>query len=291
MQIQTFSIVAGTSACNAKCPFCVSRMTGNNCRKPSEPNWRNFDIACRLAHKSGCTTAMLTGKGEPTLWPDQITSYLKRLSKTNFFPIIEMQTNGIHIADNHITDDCLKNWYNLGLTTIAISICHYKSEMNRSIYTPHRDKYIDIIDLLNRLHNIGFSTRITNIMLDGFIDDFNQVRQMILFAKYNQVRQLTFVPVNKPEDTQDMGCSDFVTKHYIDKCRIEDIKQQLINTGAKRILQLPHGATVYDYDGQNFCWSHCLSQEDDSIDHFRNLIYFPDGRLHHRWDLEGSVIL
>ena len=26
MRIQTFSIVVGTKACNAKCPFCVSRI-------------------------------------------------------------------------------------------------------------------------------------------------------------------------------------------------------------------------------------------------------------------------
>jgi len=36
-------------------------------------NWRNFHEACRLAQLSDATTAMFTGKGEPTLFPDQTT--------------------------------------------------------------------------------------------------------------------------------------------------------------------------------------------------------------------------
>ena len=27
MRIQTFSILAGSEACNARCPFCISKMT------------------------------------------------------------------------------------------------------------------------------------------------------------------------------------------------------------------------------------------------------------------------
>ncbi len=30
MKIQTFSIVAGSEACNARCPFCISKMTVPN---------------------------------------------------------------------------------------------------------------------------------------------------------------------------------------------------------------------------------------------------------------------
>ena len=38
------SIVAGTKKCNAKCPFCISKMTPNNGINNVEPevNWRNF---------------------------------------------------------------------------------------------------------------------------------------------------------------------------------------------------------------------------------------------------------
>ena len=78
MKIQTFSILAGSEACNARCPFCISKMTPPSGVELKEPkvNWRNFRKACLLAKQSGVTTAMFTGKGEPTLFPKQITKFL-----------------------------------------------------------------------------------------------------------------------------------------------------------------------------------------------------------------------
>lgn len=100
MRIQTFSILTGSETCNARCPFCISRMTpplGVDLKEP-EVNWRNFAIACRLAASSGVTTVMLTGKGEPTLFPEQITRFLRALADSHF-PFIELQSNGILFMD------------------------------------------------------------------------------------------------------------------------------------------------------------------------------------------------
>src|SRR5258708_843709 len=66
MKIQTFTIVAGSLACDARCPFCVAEMTpahGTTLTLPA-PNWRNFEKACQLALMSGVTTVLITGKGE-----------------------------------------------------------------------------------------------------------------------------------------------------------------------------------------------------------------------------------
>lgn len=50
MKIQTFSIVVGNRACDARCPFCVSRLTGfATLPKTRKINRINFDKACRLA--------------------------------------------------------------------------------------------------------------------------------------------------------------------------------------------------------------------------------------------------
>lgn len=50
MKIQTFSIVVGGSKCNAKCPYCVSKLTGKEglCE---EINLRNLHKACKFAFK------------------------------------------------------------------------------------------------------------------------------------------------------------------------------------------------------------------------------------------------
>ena len=100
MKFKLFSVVVGTEACVASCPFCVSGVLPNNenvvC---SDVNWRNFDIACNLADRSEIDTVMLTSRGEPLLFPDQISEYLKRLSKYHF-PFIELQTNMIPVGKN-----------------------------------------------------------------------------------------------------------------------------------------------------------------------------------------------
>ena len=136
MKVRTFSVVAGTTACNAKCPFCVAKMTpiqGMNRR--AIINYRNLKIACRLAEKADVTTALITGKGEPTLYPDMISSYLAQLSQ--HFPLLELQTNGLLLATPNF-DVHLKQWYGLGLTTISLSVVHYEDKRNDAISTIER---------------------------------------------------------------------------------------------------------------------------------------------------------
>jgi pyruvate-formate lyase-activating enzyme len=140
MKVTTFSIVGGTLACQAKCPFCIARMTPVNNMSTKLPpvNWRNFCKACRLAQVGGATTVLITSKGEPTLYPDQVTEFLEHLAPYNF-PVIEMQTNGITIADGKlVTEEHLQKWYELGLTTIAISVVGYDPKKNHEIYLPYR---------------------------------------------------------------------------------------------------------------------------------------------------------
>ena len=68
MKINTFTVIVGGMACNARCPYCVSKMTPDcGMKKSAEPNWRNFNVACKFARDAGVSTALLTGKGEPTI--------------------------------------------------------------------------------------------------------------------------------------------------------------------------------------------------------------------------------
>lgn len=71
MKFKMFSVVVGSAACIANCPFCVS------CEKPNkdnlkdyEINFRNLKIAGSLANRSNIDTVMLTSRGEPLLFPN-----------------------------------------------------------------------------------------------------------------------------------------------------------------------------------------------------------------------------
>lgn len=291
MNIQTFSIVTGSEACNAKCPFCIASMTPNFGVQLKEPevNWRNFEKACILAHQQKVTTVMLTGKGEPTLFPGQINKYLDNLVKYNF-PFIEIQTNGLKFLDNPERYDLLlKQWYEKGLTTVAVSIVHYEPKMNRKVYTPDRANYIHLPELINKIHNIGLSVRLSTISLDGFIDGVGKLENLVKFAKENKVEQLTIIPVNKPEDTRDDAVHRWVKEHHLKEEQYREIKNYLETNGTP-VMNLAHGATIYDVNNQNVCLSNCLTKN-NFLDGIRNLIFFPDGHLRYDWQHGGAILL
>ena len=301
MRIRTFNIIVGSTACNARCPFCVSKMTAPNGIQLGNPiiNWPNFHKACRLAQLSGVTTVMLTGKGEPTIFPSSITSFLDTLKAYNF-PLVELQTNGLLIKEkdsngNLILENALKLWRDLGLSMVSISVVHHFPEHNRKIYTPHRDKYINLPDTIKYLHSLGFSVRISCVMVKGIVDSPEAMADMIAFAKQQGVEQLTFTPVNLPDKGIDPTNNDFdkhwkwVSDNMISFDQIKKVRERLDNSGT-RLMELAHGAIVYDVNGQNVCLSNCLVVKADAQE-LRNLIFFPDGHLRYHWQYSGAILL
>lgn len=296
MKIQTFSIVAGSGSCDAHCPFCVSRMTGRKPGKAPDVNWARFDRACQLAVRAGCTTAMITSKGELALFPGQVLEFIERVQER--FPLVELQTNGIRIAHDTVSDkvrddidDWLFAWQHAGLTTVGVSVVHYQEEHNIPIYTPKTRKHFDLAELIRKIHSYGLSVRICCVMLRGLMGKWEQVRDFIGFAYRNGVEQLTFTPVSMPAE----GCLDNIAEKYTRKAVLSPVEFKNIEANLDadgiHILTLPHGAKVWDVSGQNVCLNNCLDPEPTSLESLRNLIFMPDGHLYYRWDCEGAIII
>lgn len=290
MKVQTFSIVGGNEACNAACPFCVSRMTPANGVDLEEPwvNWRNFDVACRFAKDNNVSTVLLTGKGEPTLFPGQITDYLKQLRPYRF-PFIELQTNGILLAQNPEYEKHMSQWYELGVTMVALSIAHHDSGKNHEVTRPNNGRTVDLPDLIERLRSHGFSVRLSCTLLKGYIDSVAAVNQLADFARENSVEQLTLRPVEKPEKSRDKEVYDWVSRHKLDRRQEQAIRNYLRKKGTE-VLRLVHGAAVYDLDGQNVCLSNALTIDAKSGE-VRQLIFFPDGHLRYDWQYMGAMLI
>ena len=291
MRIQTYTIVAGSEACNAKCPYCVSRMTPDYDLGHALPevNWRNFRIGCGFAKDSGVTTVLLTGKGETTLWPDQLTTFMEELAPYKF-PFIEIQTNGIAMAERRpVTDEHLQRWYELGMTTVCLSVVHWEKEQNQSIYLPDGPDYLDLPAFIDDLHGMGFSVRLSVIMLQGYIDTPEEVASMAAFCRANRVEQLTVRSVTRPDACEDASVGRFVTEHMLAQKTIDAMREHL-DTHGSRIMELVHGAAVYDLDGQNVCLGNCLTV-DPGDERIRQLIFFPDGHLRYAWQYPGAILL
>jgi molybdenum cofactor biosynthesis enzyme MoaA len=291
VKINTMSVVCGTTACNARCPFCVSHTTPCETLKTDDVNWRNLNIACQLAKGAGATTCLITGKGEPTLYPDLITFYLDHIKDT--FPIIELQTNGLRIGGGELGDYLLQ-WYDLGLTTVCLSVVHWDEEKNKSIYNPHNKlAYPDLKNTIDMLHAFGYSVRLSVMLLKGYIDNREDADAMIDFALENKVEQLTMRPIVAPDkDKSKWNDTDkWIFDHRIDNPNHEWSRiVSFISQEGNKVLTLAHGAEVYDVRGQNVCLANCLTTN-ESDDNMRQIIFFPDGKISYDWCYEGARLL
>jgi hypothetical protein len=257
----------------------------------------NFAKAARLAQIAGTTTVLMTGKGEPTLYPEEITEYLGLLAPWGF-PFIEVQTNALEIGrlarDGKskipgLTVDVLKRWHALGLNTIAISVVSERAEDNRLVY--HQD-YPDLGTTIAFLHSIGFTVRLCVMMLQGAVDSPDRVEDILAFCRTNRIEQLTVRPIRKTEaPTNDAQVSAFVSERGLDDLSELTIATYLRDPVRSRLLlTLSFGAEIFDVGGQNVCLSDCLTVSGKS-EEIRTLIFYSDGRLTYDWQYEGAVLL
>lgn len=300
MKIQTLSLVT-PPGCNASCPYCVSKMSVQvNGTFPADPRkmphyahyHNNLENATDLADLGGISTVIITGKGEPLLYPQWISMFLEHLD----YPFIEIQTNGLLLGEKKGGLEAgdqeiwgyMDKWYDTGATHVAISVAHFLPERNKEIYTPNSD-YIDLPEVIEQLHEIGYTVRLNCIMLRGWIDDWEDVRDFIFWANDNHVDQLSFRNVAYPDKSADEEVVQWACQHIVENADINVIYEFIRNYG-KRLLRLPHGAEIYDVNGQNVCITDCLTT-DEAPDQLRQIILMPDGRLTYSWQYEGAVLL
>jgi hypothetical protein len=300
MNVSTFSVIVGDPArpaCQAKCEFCVSKMTyspdGFNSATKHSIDYVNLKKACRIASAKGVVSALLTGKGEPTLYPEEIEFYLMQLD--DYFPLIDLQTNGILLegsrlngeGSSKITSTTLKNWRYNGLSTIAISMVHFNPQRNAEIY----GATIDLAKLVEYLRGMGFSIRLCCVLMKGNISNWGDVKSLISFAKTADVQQLTIRPVRVP--LHDLCRNEEVYRWCADHALSEDDENSIFNgleSEGHYLTTLAHGAPVYDVNGQNICMADCLPI-DKPVGSSIQMIYWPDGRIRYDWQFAGSVLL
>ena len=294
MEIQTMSIVVGGSHCNAQCPYCISKQTGlDEVRGQCLPNcYRNGAIALHHAKIGNVTTLLLTGKGEPTLYPEAITAWLEAIARwedksLHLFPYKELQTNGIAIGNGSISDELLKKWHSLGLTTISISVAHYDYLFNQNIFTPGK-KYIDLTVLIRRLSDMGFTVRINCTLLKDGINSLIKVHTFINEFQYARATQFTFRPV-KAIEGENLEVVEWTNKNLPDEKFL--IKLRDYFNLSPKILTLAHGPTVHDYAGVAVCLSDCLTRAPEDSKSLRQLILYGDGRLTYDWQYKGAQLL
>ena len=261
--------------------------------KGPEIHERHLAKAVAAATRGGTTTLLFTGKGEPTLYPAEITRYLELVD--NAFPFIELQTNALEIGRlardgksriQGLTRDVLARWCDLGLNTIAISVVGVTTEVNATVYHPD---YPELSATIPFLKDIGFSIRLCVMLQRQAVDTVNGVEEVVAFCRKHRVDQLTIRPIRKPEASDSTEASGYVETYGLSTDEVSTI-QDWVDTNGTHLLTLMHGAKIYDLEGQNICVSDCLTL-DSASDDIRTLIYYGDGRVTYDWQYEGAVLL
>jgi len=299
MKIQTFSIVAGTRACDASCPFCITKQTGIMV-KPGKINVRNFRKAARLAEIGGTTTVLISGEGEPTLYPLEISEYLRLIQQFFKYPLIEIQTNAMQLGVLAVNGTSvvpqlntrrLQEWYTLGLDTVAISVVDIRKENNQKIY--HKD-YPDLPTTIKFLRKLKFNVRLCVMMLKGMVDCKERVREVIDFCKKHDVFQLTVRPISKSDQIHEGGekAADFVNKHSIPERDVINLEWWIEKHGTqlRKLMHGEHSTKIFDVFGQNVCPGSCMTMDPNSED-IRTLVFYSDGRIVHDWGFKESARL
>lgn len=295
MKIQTLSLIAGDMGCNAKCPFCISKQTkGIKSRDLTKLiDTRRLDKTAELCVRNGVSTMMITGQGEPTVGvgPDHIDTYLSRIGSR--FPMIELQTNGLAFEDkdgNPRMIERLKHWYDLGLTTLAISVVHWDAKVNSEIICGGKP-YISLPGLIREAHRIGLMVRVVCTMFEGGISLGNDVLKFIRMMASEGVEQVSFCPARGPgpKDTANVHITTWVEEHELSEASVRVIQGDLEHHGTK-IMSLIHGASIYDVFGVSVCFRDCLTINPETED-IRQLIFYPSGRLRYDWRYKGAVLM
>ncbi len=291
----TFSMIAGSLSCTYDCSICISKMTPTYGIGNQEPtiNWKNFQEAKKISSDIyHAETALLTSKGEPTMYPAQITEFLHQLEDTTFAKR-ELQTNGSLIARGGYMDQFLRVWRDHGLNTIAVSVYHYNREKNEEIFNPRKGRYINLPKLIDKVHNHDLEVRLSCVMLEDQIDSVEEAVNLMEFSKKYGVEQLTFRTADRPDDPRDLTVAEFIDENRIgmQDTRYKEIMDFIVEQGGRPVEILPHGAEVYSIDGIQVCATTGLS-EFQGEEHIRNLIFFPNGMLTTSWsDPRGHAIL
>ena len=269
--VLTLTLIAGTRSCPNDCPICISNMTPSHgidrAKVPIDVDVLRKSIQFALNHKA--QNVLITGKGEPTLFPAQVSQYLAEM-KGLPFDKREIQTEGSNIARDAM-NPMLETWRYLDLDFVAVSIFHYEDNLNQKMFK-NKDGY-HIKGLINKLNGMGYKVRLSCVLATGFVDSVDQVKKLISFANDAHVTQLSLRTVDKPPVlTGDLAkkAGENVDKYRLTPSRYEDILSY-IRKGIHCDILL-HGAEVWEVEGQNVCITTGLS-DDAGKDDIRRLVF------------------
>lgn len=307
LRAQSISFQVSTrTRCNARCRFCISRLTPNMEKVDekvqlcdlSDDVPKGLDYARRL----GATHAILTGKAEPTQEdPAYIHEMIKTCRDHNF--LVDMHTNGFLLNRNG-SDFTLKELSDYGLTMITFSIAHYAVGVNVNLMGVHTD----YPTLIKEAHDLGLLVRCSLVLCKSGISTPEDVATYIrcmgeLGAHMVVIRKLwtpsTYSEKNK--DVYEWNVKNEIPLHsvssefrHISKMKHEHEDWKHYNLYG--LAPLPWGVPVYAMEGcfadpehgVNITFAECDANDTGPV--LKSIVQKPNGHGYRNWDFNGNIL-
>ncbi len=280
MKANNLTISIPYRGCDKDCPYCVSKMTGPT--KSDESTYLlKLHKVRKFAENCGVTNVLITGKGEPFLNKDALTTVIHEFKD---FPL-EIQTNGIYLNKNY------KHLYYKEISLLSVDVFAFSLDSTNT--------FGDYKDLFESIAKFGSIIRVTmNVSKNIEGETFDSLINKCL---EHNIQQFSLRKLTVPKESS----SSFEEYEKARKWILENATGQLYDkfiqefsllrldtspSGAHPIRDLPFGATIYDYKGVAVTFFDYCIQEFNHSDDIRSLIYQEDGHLYTSWNSKASIL-
>lgn len=282
-KIYSVSALVGDGRCNANCAFCAG--------KPLRPDagWnpdyeRSLKAAIRLSARYGGWSLSLTGAGEPTCDPEAVTKALRAYKECAdqgaYFPNVNLFTNGILLGDKDFCDKWLPLWKSLGLTSVCVSVHHWRDDKQAEVYGVK--SYPSFYSIIGNLKHHGLGARATLLLSKAHCGDWFKYHQSVATLMNYGFDNITSWPVGNPDGTR----NEYTPSRW---------NLLLIRLWLRRNAKLCHGHVwgggVYDYHGSILRITDYVTKHDPDKDFVRQLVVFQDGTVAYSWIKEGALCM
>ncbi|MEO2013506.1 MAG: radical SAM protein [Fuerstiella sp.] len=195
LEPRSISVLPISSGCQAECSFCFSAYSVSTDQATSLLSSERVESLFNLARRRGARRAVITGGGEPTLYPQARLTELIRLAAKYFPEKVVLITNGYAFSKLH-EDARLQVQVRLqdaGLTTLVVSHHHWDRSTHQSIMKLDVD-LPSIAETLQR-HADRFPTlamRLICVLQKDGVDICNSIERYIQWAAALNIKEVCF---------------------------------------------------------------------------------------------------
>jgi molybdenum cofactor biosynthesis enzyme MoaA len=192
---RSVSLLPVAIGCQAKCAFCFSKSSASADQDKGRLSPTYIKRILQAAKARGAQRAVITGGGEPTLYPRAELLELIRLAAEQFPEKVVLITNGYLLTEMSASErfTFLEELQSAGLTTLSISHHHHDPEVNRQVMNLD----IDIARIADcfRQQPKRFPTlalRLICVLQKGGVENAASIDAYLNWAASLQIREVCF---------------------------------------------------------------------------------------------------